>query len=342
MDYNNSFSIIFVELQNVEIMGMLKIILIIVASICAFLFLFGIFFLLISVLHDTYGRKEETFRNKLTKARKYLGKLQWFDGLKSEGIVTEEYITNHDKLRLHAYFIPKKNAVGTVILVHGYSGCALQTIPQARVYREDLNFNVVMVNLAHHAQSEGRVTQMGWKDRLDVIQWIDVVNEKFLGADGQPLPVILHGISMGGSTVMMASGEPMPANVKGIINENGFQSAEVEFIHEINTKLHLPGFPFFQAANFAAKCFLGWAFTDADAIKMVKKSVLPIFIIHGNCDERVPVSNGKNLFAAKEQGYKEIWIVPGGDHITTVKQYPEEYVKRVGDFIQKALSTSID
>ena len=323
-------------------LAVIKTILIVIVCVALFLFLFGIFFLLISVLHDTYGRKEETFRNKLTKAKKYLGKLQWFDDLRREGTVFEEYITNRENLRLHAYFIPKENAVGTVMLVHGYSGCALQTIPQARVYREEFNYNVVMLNLAHHAQSEGRVTQMGWKDRLDVIQWIDVVNERFRGADGLPLPVILHGISMGGSTVMMASGEKMPANVKGLINENGFQSAESEFIYEINTKLHLPGFPFFQAADFVAKLFLGWAFSEADAIKMIKKSTLPVMIIHGNCDERVPVSNGKNLFEAKEKGYKEIWIVPGGDHITTIKQYPDEYIKKVADFLQKAIATSVD
>ena len=42
-----------------------------------------------------------------------------------------------------------------------------------------------------------------WKDRLDVLQWMNIANEIF----GDSTQMVVHGISMGGATTMMVSGE---------------------------------------------------------------------------------------------------------------------------------------
>ena len=44
---------------------------------------------------------------------------------------------------------------------------------------------------------------MGWKDRWDVLQWMNIANEIF----GDSTQMVVHGISMGGATTMMVSGE---------------------------------------------------------------------------------------------------------------------------------------
>lgn len=314
-------------------MEIVSIIVLVLAIVLLLLFLFGIFFLKISVLHDSIGRREETYRSKLSPT--YSELFSWFDSLKEQGCISDLFITNREQLKLHAYYLPCENAKGTAIMVHGYSGCALQTLPHARMYREKFSYNVLMVDLAHHAQSEGKITQMGWKDRLDLLQWMDVLLDRF--PETKELPIVLHGLSMGGSTVLMTGGETLPQNVKALIDDSGFTSAYDEFAYEIRHKMHLPPTPFIQAANIVGRLFLGWFYSDASALKQMPKIELPVMIIHGDADVRVLLRDGKRLYEAKSRGEKEMWVVPNGTHIRAIFQYPDEYEQRVANFLSKSL-----
>ena len=54
---------------------------------------------------------------------------------------------------------------------------------------------------------------MGWLDKEDLKCWINLIIEENKDAE-----IILHGSSMGAATVLMISGDELPANVKSIIN----------------------------------------------------------------------------------------------------------------------------
>ena len=85
-------------------------------------------------------------------------------------------------------------------------------------------FNVLVPDLRAHGESEGEIIGMGWLDRLDLIAWIQLI------LDEQPnASIILHGGSMGASTIMMASGEKLPSAVKGFILDSGYVSVYAEF-----------------------------------------------------------------------------------------------------------------
>ena len=45
------------------------------------------------------------------------------------------------------------------------------------LYNRDLGFNILLPDLQHQGESEGRAIQMGWKDRLDVLQWMNITNK---------------------------------------------------------------------------------------------------------------------------------------------------------------------
>ena len=86
-----------------------------------------------------------------------------------------------------------------------------------------------------HGESEGTYIGFGWLDRLDCIQWIHKMKEYF----DKDLQIVLHGISMGSATVLMASGEELPSDVKCIISDCGFTSVLDEFEHELK-QAHIP------------------------------------------------------------------------------------------------------
>ncbi|MEG0766219.1 MAG: alpha/beta hydrolase, partial [Clostridia bacterium] len=61
--------------------------------------------------------------------------------------------------------------------------------------------------------------------------------------------IVLFGVSMGGATVMMASGETLPPNVKAIIEDCGYSSIYDEFVHQLHDAYRLPAFPILNMAS---------------------------------------------------------------------------------------------
>ena len=40
-------------------------------------------------------------------------------------------------------------------------------------------YNVLMPNLRAHGETEGKYITMGWIDRLDILKWIDYLNNEY-------------------------------------------------------------------------------------------------------------------------------------------------------------------
>ena len=144
-------------------------------------------------------------------------------------------------------------------------------------------YNVLLPDLRAHGKSEGKYIGMGWLDRLDLIKWINYLIEKY-----GHIKIILYGISMGAATVMMASGENLPSNVRVVIEDCGYTSVWDEFADKLKTIFHIPKFPAMYNANFITKIRAGYSLKKASCIKQIKKSKIPTLFIHGDKDKFVP------------------------------------------------------
>ena len=65
-------------------------------------------------------------------------------------------------------------------------------------------------------------------------------------------------------------------------------------------------------------------------------SPTPVLIVSGAEDRPVPCENGWRLYAAAREP-KEIWIIPGADHGSTLAAAGDACEKRVGGFFVKCL-----
>lgn len=308
---------------------------IVVAVLLLLVVAFAMFFLKISIYKQVVGVSEVAYREKMLPA--YADALAWFDSLRTQQKVEDRYFTNEEGLRLHAYFIPCENAVGNVVLAHGYSGCAIQTAPHAKMYFEKFHYNVVMVDHRAHAGSEGKVINMGWKERLDVLRWVELANEAF--GNGL-LPMTLHGLSMGGACVLMCAEHGLPSYVKALVDDSGFSSAYEEFAYEMRTKMHLPPFPLLDAASLLCKIKEGWSFKEASSIRTLGAVKTPLLIIHGNADTRVPLTEGVKIMTAKKEQV-DFWEVEEGTHIQAISQQPELYEETLSSFLRKANTSEV-
>ena len=235
-----------------------------------------------------------------------------------------------DSLRLHGKRF-KNSGSDYALVCHGYTSKAKHMAGFVKKFY-DRGFNVLAVDARAHGDSEGAKIGMGWPERRDIAGWIKLI----LSWDPDAR-IILHGVSMGAATVLMASGETLPENVKAVIADCGYTSEWDEFIWEAET-LHIPWFPVLNAASLLSKLRDGYDFKQASALDQVKKSRIPTLFIHGTEDELVPYKMLGELFSAAACE-KEKLTVEGAGHALSSSVDPELYWSTVERFIEKYIGS---
>lgn len=193
----------------------------------------------------------------------------------------------------------------------------------------ELGYNVLLPSLRGHGDSEQDFITMGWNDRLDVIEWINYIAERHPESK-----IILHGVSMGAATTMMATGEKLPENVKAAIEDCGYTSAWDILGIRLTKSIKLPRFPFLYSANIVNLLRENFNLRNASSVKQVKKSVTPTLFIHGEADTFVPYEMLDKVYSAAACE-KEMLSVPDAPHARSVCAHPELYWKAVTGFINK-------
>lgn len=255
----------------------------------------------------------------------------WTDSLQQAEALKDTFIYAPDKARLHAYYVAAPSPTSkTAVIVHGYTDNAIRMMMIGYLYNRSLGYNILLPDLRYSGLSDGDAFQMGWLDRKDVMQWMEVANEIF----GDSTQMLVHGISMGGATTMMVSGEPQPAYVKCFVDDCGYTSVWDQFSKELKEDFGLPAFPLLYISSWLCNWTKGWNFTEASALEQVKKCRLPMLFIHGEKDDYVPTRMVYELYEAKPEP-KELWVVPGADHATSYKLNKEEYTQKVKQFTDK-------
>jgi fermentation-respiration switch protein FrsA (DUF1100 family) len=235
-----------------------------------------------------------------------------------------------DGLSLSGIYLPaEKNQDKTVIVAHGYMGNAETMGVYAKMFH-DLGYNVLVPDARGHGESQGDYIGFGWPERKDYQLWIDQVLE----ANGVDESIVLYGVSMGAATVMMTSGEELPANVTAIIEDCGYASVNEELGYQLDQLFGLPAFPLMNVTSLVTKIRAGYFFGEADAVKQLAKNTRPMLFIHGDADTFVPYAMLDEVYAATN-GPKEKWVVEGAEHAESYSQNPAAYKEKVTAFLEK-------
>ncbi len=308
-----------------------KVIIIVLACICGLLVFADLFvgaYMVRYALRPKNGIRDKEIAREVAYMYDYFHTGDWFRGLQARGLMKDTTIIDYSgKYKLQGYFCPAETpSKRTAIIAHGYTSSPLCMTHIARMFRDSLGFNVVIPTHFGHYRSEGNHAQMGWFDRLNFEKWSALGHEIF----GDTLQVY-HGISMGGATVMMASGDELPSYVKGIVEDCGYTDVWEEFAH-VKKSMHLPDI-ILATADVMVKLRWGWGFREASSVKQLQKSTLPILFIHGDNDDFVPTEMVYRNYEAKTQGYKELWLAPGSRHGEAFRDHPAEYTAKVREFL---------
>lgn len=216
-------------------------------------------------------------------------------------------IRSDDGLRLSGRFYRNQRERGLLLLCHGYRSIAENDFSCAFEEFFRLGFSVLLIDERAHGRSQGHIMTFGIRERHDVRLWTQYLAERFPGE-----PIIAEGISMGASTVLMASGEGFPEEVRGIIVDCGYESPR-EVICHVLRRSHVPVEPLYWMCRLSARIFGGFDLEVCSAREEGSKSRLPALFIHGESDYLVPCAQGRRNYEAYG-GKKTIVTVPGAGH----------------------------
>lgn len=242
-------------------------------------------------------------------------------------------LISFDGLRLAARLLPAENARGTIILMHGYKAGMYRDFSCVYEFYHGLGFNLLIPSQRAHGESEGKYICFGVKERFDCRQWAHYVRERF----GEESDIFLSGLSMGCSTVLMASNLDLPENVRGIIADCGFTSAWDELSYLLKRIAHLPPHPFLDGLSLMTKLTAGFGLKECSAEDCVAETKIPILFVHGKKDTFVPHEFGvrnfnacaseKKFISVEEANHGVSYLVETDRCKTELTQFIERYSK---------------
>lgn len=243
---------------------------------------------------------------------------------------TALHTTSFDGLKLSARFYAKDKAKGTIILFHGYRSSAKRDFSCAAEMYYNMGFNLLLVDQRGCGDSEGRLITFGIKERRDVIGWARLISEKC----GKDMPIFMSGISMGATSVLMATGLELPENVKGIIADSSFTSP-VDIMKEVALKrFHINADAFLPFMDLLCRIFGKFSIYETTTVASVKKSTVSILFIHGESDGFVPCSMTHTAYDAAVCD-RYIITVPNADHGLAYLVDKQGVVGAVTEFIDR-------
>ncbi len=253
---------------------------------------------------------------------------KWYE----ENCGEDQTITTEKTGRIHAYFFDAPAPTHRwAIVCHGYNSSPKSTAVYARHFNE-LGYHVISPSMRGWGNDETRYCTMGYHDKDLLHAWIDYVVQQDPEAE-----IVLHGYSMGAVTIMLATGEELPANVKAAICDCGFARCVDQFNTVVKSYAKIPGFPLVNAANLVSIARGNFDFRKNNPVDSVARSVTPTIFLHGTADDFIPCENMQILYDACSASPKAKQAIVGGYHACAVLKDPELYWKAVDGFLAEVL-----
>lgn len=226
--------------------------------------------------------KSEMFLNELNDGINYINShnMTWL------------YITSFDGLKLAARFFNNADSKKLVILFHGYRSIAENDFAtQFKMYYE-LGYNILLIDQRSHGRSEGRYITFGIKERYDCVYWCEYMSENYPEIE----EIILNGISMGATTILLASEFNLPSKVKGIVADCGFTSPKDIISKVMISRYGMSPELLLPIVNIFCIIFGKFNIYECSVKSALSKNKLPVLFIHGTSDDFIPSKMSRENF----------------------------------------------
>lgn len=245
------------------------------------------------------------------------------------------YTKAFDGKKLAGRYYHQKDGAPLQIQIHGYKGSALRDFCGGNKLARQMGFNTLVVDQRGHAKSGGSTTTFGIKERQDVLAWIDWCNARF----GSDTPIVLAGISMGASTVLMATELDLPKNVVGVIADCPYSSPK-DIVTKVCRDMKVPSVLALPLLMVGARVFGNFNFGKQSVVKAVENAKIPLLLIHGKEDDFVPAYMSEQIFEHYAHPDKTLKLFEGASHGMSYIVDAKTYEQLTYEFVDKVLSNN--
>lgn len=205
-------------------------------------------------------------------------------------------------------FIPKETESHRwAVIVHGYSLGQSYVWDYASHYLAH-GYQVLTPDMRASGLSEGQYITMGARESRDIIDWVKLIRQRDPRAK-----IVLHGVSMGAATVLLAGGQA-PDGVKAVVEDSSYSTLYRLFAREMERLLDLPAFPILDFADVVCQRRAGFAFREAAPLEAVSEIHLPVLFIHGSADQLVPYAMMQEMYEVCPASGKRQYLAKGFPH----------------------------
>lgn len=210
-------------------------------------------------------------------------------GLKSEKLI----LKTEDTLNVAAYEVKSEKPKAVVIFISGIHNPSVTAFyGHAKMLKEN-GFASILLEMRAHGESEGNLISLGYKEVLDVKAVVNYIKKN---NDYKDVPIVVHGVSMGGATAINSIGEIK--EIDGLISMSAFSSWEdVTYDNMVNMKMPKAiayvEKPFVKAYTTVKYGISTFNITPEKEIK--KLGNRPALIMHSSKDSQVPYESFKRI-----------------------------------------------
>lgn len=255
------------------------------------------------------------------------------------GITSEQLtLTTSDGLKIRAYEVFQEQPKAVVIFISGIHNPSVTAFyDHARLLKEN-GYASILYEMRAHAQSEGDVISLGFKEPLDTKAVVDYISAESK-YDG--VPIVVYGLSMGAAVAINSIGEI--EEIDGLISVSAYSAWEDVFADNMEL-MGMPKVictiekPFVKGYTTLKYGFDTYNISPKQEIKKLGKR--PALILHTKGDDEVPFDSFLRIMK-NAPAHVESWTREENQHFfvaddafTDLKKDPE-YSKRIIEFLDK-------
>ncbi|NBB93445.1 MAG: alpha/beta fold hydrolase [Gammaproteobacteria bacterium] len=170
---------------------------------------------------------------------------------------------------VHGWWLPHENSRATLLFLHGNAGNISHRLDSLQIFHE-LGVDVLIIDYRGYGRSSGKPSEAGLYRDADAA-WDWLTGEQGIAAGD----IILFGRSLGGA---VAAELATRVDAAGLVVESAFTS-----VPDIAAELY-----WWLPVRWLSRL-------DFDTAGSVRKTELPVLVIHSRDDEIIPFSHGRRL-----------------------------------------------
>jgi fermentation-respiration switch protein FrsA (DUF1100 family) len=216
-------------------------------------------------------------------------------------------IGTEDGERLHAWWVPVRDARGTALILHGNAGNIAHHVEYVRMFHR-LGYSSLIIDYRGYGQSSGSPSEEGtYRDAESAWRWL-------LSRGVEPTDIVIMGESLGGAVAAWLAARVTP---RAVVLASTFTS-----VPDLGAQVY-PFLPVRLLSRFSY-----------DTLGAVRTVRAPVLVAHSRDDDIVPYSHGRALFA--EANEPKQFLEMRGGHNGSALFTREAWVAELRAFLERA------